>query len=93
MMKILWRDYNTFVDSISVVDLMLSDNISFSLFNPYTHDKISKINKKSIAEQLDWKVVTIVGLFFPEKNYNDIFKELIEDKQLLLKLYNCFPDY
>ena len=77
------------MDSISVVDLMSSD-ISFSWFNPYTHDKISKIDKK---DQLDWKVVTIVGLFFPEKNYNDISKELIEDKQLLLKLYNCFPDY
>ena len=78
------------MDSISVVDLMSSDNISFSLFNPYTHEKIGKIDKK---EQLDWKVVTIVGLFFPKKKYNDIFKELIEDKQLLLKLYNCFPDY
>ena len=90
-MKTLWRNenYDTFVDSISVVDLM-SSYITFSLFNPFTHDKISRINKK---EQLDWKVVTIVGLFFPEKNYNDIFKKLIEDKQLLLKLYNCFPDY
>lgn len=68
----------------------MAADISFSLFNPYTHDKISKINKKSI---LDWKVVTIVGLFFPEKKYDDIQKELIEDKQLLLKLYNCFPDY
>ena len=94
MMKILWRNenYDTFVDSISVVDLLSSD-ISFNLFNPYTHDKINKINKNLIAEQLDWKVVSIIGLFFPEKNYNDIFNELIEDKQLLLKLYNCLPDY
>ena len=91
-MKILWRNknYDTFVDSIYVHTIMTY--VEFALFNPYTHyDKVNNIDKTSIAEP-HWKLVTIVSMFFPEKKYNNIKKELTEDKQLLLKLYNCFPD-
>ena len=66
-------------------------NISFYIYNPYTN-KFVNINKTSIAKP-DTKLINIVKLFFPEKTYYDIKNELTEDKQLLLKLYNCFPDY
>ena len=92
IMKTLWRNknYNTFVDSMYVYNII--SVMGFALFNPYTHyDKVNNIDKTSIAEPY-WKLVTIVSLFFPEKKYNNIKKELTEDKQLLLKLYNCFPD-
>ena len=92
IMKTLWRNknYNTFVNSMYVYNII--SVMGFALFNPYTHcNKINNIDKTSIEEPY-WKLVTIVSLFFPEKKYNNIKKELTEDKQLLLKLYNCFPD-
>ena len=93
IMKTLWRNknYNTFVDSMYVYNIM--PVMGFAIVNPYTHNnKINNIDKTSIVEP-NWKLVTIVNLFFPEKKYNNIKKELTKDKQLLLKLYNCFPDY
>ena len=85
-MKILWRNknYDTFVDSIYVHNIMT--DVEFDMYNPYTYDNVA-INKTSIKH-----VVNIINLFFPEKNYNEIEEELIEDKQLLLKLYKCFPN-
>ena len=62
-------------------------DVKFDMYNPYTYDN-AVINKTTIQH-----VANIINLFFPEKNYNDIEKELIEDKQLLLKLYKCFPNY
>ena len=90
MMKTLWRneDYDTFVDSICVYNFM--PDIGFAVFNPYTTDKINNIDKTSIVKP-DQKIIDIINLFFP---YDDnIEEELIKDKQLLLKVYKCFPDY
>lgn len=86
-MKTLWKNknYDTFVDSIYVHNIMT--DVEFDMYNPYTYDNVV-INKRSIQH-----IVNIINLFFPEKNFNDIEKELIKDKQLLLKLYNCFPNY
>ena len=92
MMKTLWRneDYDTFVDSICVYNFM--PDIGFAVFNPYTLDKINNIDKTSMVK-LDQKIIDIIKMFFPEKKYDDIEEELIKDKQLLLKVYKCFPDY
>ena len=91
-MKILWRneDYDTFVDSFSVYNFM-SIVTSMYMHNPYTN-KFVNINKTSTVEPAT-KLINIVKLFFPKKTYYDIKNELTEDKQLLLKLYKCFPDY
>ena len=60
------------------------------MYNPYTH-KFINIDKTSIAKP-DTRLINILKLFFPKKKYNDI-KNVLTDKQLLLKLYKCFPDY
>ena len=65
-------------------------DIIFVMANPYTN-KLVNLDKTSI-EKPSTKLVNIVNLFFSEKKRDDIKKELIKDKQLLLKLYNCFPD-
>ena len=89
-MKILWRneDYDTFVNSFSVYNFM--SNIAFEIYNPYTN-KLNNIDKTSIAKP-DTRLINIVKLFFPEKKHKDIIKEFVKDKQLLLKLYKCFPN-
>ena len=86
MMSTLWRNenYNTFVDSMYVYNI--KPDIGFRMFNPHIH------NKTSIKKPYKTTVVDIVNLFFPKKKRDDIIKEL-KDKQLLLKLYKCFPDY
>ena len=56
---------------------------SMYIDNPYTTDIVKPTSK----------LIDIIKLFFPKKKRDDIKKELIEDKQLLLKLYKCFPDY
>ena len=88
MMRTLWKNknYDTFVDSIYVYNIM-PDVAIFDMYNPYTYNNVVTY-KTSIQP-----VVNIIKLFFPEKKRDDIIKELIEDKQLLLKLYKCFPDY
>ena len=65
-------------------------DIIFVMANPYTN-KLVNIDKTSI-EKPSTKLINILKLFFPEKERDDIKKELIKDKQLLLKLYRCFPD-
>ena len=87
MMKILWKDkkYDKFVNSFYVFNFM--PDISFGMCNPYKYGNI----KTSIAN-LNTRIIDIVKLLFPEKKRDDIIKEL-KDKQLLLKLYKCFPDY
>ena len=91
-MKILWRNenYDKFVDSFCVYNFMLTIALIY-MHNPYTN-KYVNIDKTSIVKPAT-KLINIVKLLFPEKTYNDIEKELIKDKQLLLKLYKCFPDY
>ena len=89
MMKILWKDkkYDKFVNIICAHSVHFSiQNGRFTVFNPFNYNN-AVIN---IPVQI---VVNIINLFFPEKKRDDIIKELTEDKQLLLKLYKCFPNY
>ena len=91
-MRILWKNkfYDIFVNSFCVYNFTSNIALSMCMFNPYTHKSIN-IDKTSIAKP-DTILINILKLFFPKKKYNNIKKEL-EDKQLLLKLYKCFPDY
>ena len=96
MMRTLWRneDHNTIVLSIdihNIVYIFIPDK-TFTIGNPYRCGFLN-IDKTSIGPNPDQKVVNIINLFFPEKERDDIIKELIKDKQLLLKLYKCYPDY
>ena len=91
MMRTLWKNklYDTFVDSFSVYNFM-SIVTSMYMHNPYTN-KFVNINKTSTVNP-DTKLINIIKLFFPKKKHDDIKEELIKDKQLLLKLYKCFPN-
>ena len=96
MMRTLWRneDHNTIVLSIdihNIVYIFIPDK-TFTIGNPYRCGFLN-IDKTSIGPNPDQKVVNIINLFFPEKERDDIIKELTKDKQLLLKLYKCYPDY
>ena len=94
MMRTLWKneDYDTFVESICAhtVHIFIPD-VGFKLYSSIMYEKINNIDKTKI-EKPDWTLINIIKWFFPEKIYRDIKKDLIEDRQLLLKLYNCFPD-
>ena len=95
-MKIVWRnkDYDKFVNIICIHSVPFSiQNGRFTIFNPFNYNNAEIVIDKTSIEKPVRTVVNIINLFFPEKKRDDIIKELIEDKQLLLKLYKCFPDY
>ena len=94
IMRHLWKDGN---HKSYISNIMIDNNNNIStedypvvdMGNPKT--SLYKMDKSTIVP--DGIVVSAISLFFPEKSYGMIFNELDNDTQLLLKLYQCFPDY
>jgi hypothetical protein len=95
IVKQLWknRNHNSYLKKLIIQDRSLMGRIyeGLHLYSPYAYRGVEHTVYKDLVHPDD-TVTGIIQMFFPEKDEDTIYDELSSDRELLSRLYKCFPD-
>ena len=95
IVKQLWknRNHNSYLKKLIIQDRSLMGRIyeGLHLYNPYAYRGVEHTVYKDPVHPDD-TVTGIIQMFFPEKDEDTVYDELSSDRELLSRLYKCFPD-